>query len=1013
MGLVSDNTIQEIKDRVDIVKFAEDNGIELIQDGPQYKALCPFHNEKTPSFKIDPNKQSYKCFGCQESGDIISFAIKVRGYDFPEALRELGRTAGVELEEFTPEERERAAQANSIKNKTFWINGRALEYYHSNLYSAQGEDALAYMYSRGFSDETLKAFEVGYAHDGSDLKGNIKGLLAEAGKGKEYSAALSTMVDGGLIGRSGKGHYYERFKKRIIFAIKDRAGRCVGFGGRQLVQKNLSEEEVKAQKGVAKYVNTKETALFTKRKLFFGFDKAVRAISNQKKAIIVEGYTDVMACHQAGIENVIAVLGTAFTEHHARMLKRLGCVVCFAFDNDKAGYKATRKSVVECVKQEVSCRIIQSDHEDDFCSFLLSSVAAAAMEKKPTAANLELMHGKAEAIRDRVEIAVDGFTWLLENSAVRASDDVEKFAIAKELVGYIACGQEDMIKTVRIKAIAKVFDFPLGDLKSMLVKASAVAGASCTRVDSGGAYSAGAGADSSPPAPPGNKEAFKSDISDIGISDIAPDYKIVPYRYDWNDLGNARRLFDKYGHRLKYCFELTSGRSSGNFLVWTGKCWSTESIEIYKQMVNTLVDDLKEERRQLESEKAEKIIERHINATSSARSENSIETKYSGLAGVRINISELDQNQYILPVNNGVVNLRKGELEEHNPEYYYTQHLQWNYNPEAKCEHWLKFLSDITNEDKELMDYLARCVGYSLTGLVSEQVLFFLYGEGRNGKSTFVETVQYLLSHFAAKSPVELIIPQKTNQISCDLANLRGKRFTVTSELPENQRLDEAKVKDYTGGDILTAQFKFGNPFNFKPSFKLWLYGNYKPNIKGNDVGIWRRFKLIPLLTEVPKNKIDRDLPKKLQAEIEGILAWAVSGCVRWFEGGMNEPEVVKVATEEYKQDQDHIANFVDTCLDIKGGEFFGVRASEMFAEYKKWCEVTGMRWPKDIQKFKPAMEKFIASYTEKYPDLTSCKSGRKGDARYWFGFRLKDNWNDVEANGENESDNVGVSDTY
>ena len=300
-------------------------------------------------------------------------------------------------------------------------------------------------------------------------------------------------------------------------------------------------------------------------------------------------------------------------------------------------------------------------------------------------------------------------------------------------------------------------------------------------------------------------------------------------------------------------------------------------------MVNSLVDDLKEERRQLSEEKKIKAIERHINATSSARSEGSIETKYSGLPGVRINISDLDRNQQILPVNNGVVDLRSGKLEPHNPEYYYTQHLQWNYNPDAQCDNWLHFLDDITDKNDELIDYLNRCVGYCLTGEVSEQVLFFLYGEGRNGKSTFVETVQHLLSHFAAKSPIELIIPMKGNQISCDLANLRGKRFTVTSELPENQRLDEAKVKDYTGGDILTAQFKFGNPFNFKPNFKLFLYGNHKPTIKGDDVGIWRRFKLIPLLHEIPKEKIDRNLLRKLQAEIEGILAWAVRGSVKWF----------------------------------------------------------------------------------------------------------------------------------
>ena len=406
------------------------------------------------------------------------------------------------------------------------MNERAVEYYSDTLFSELGKDALDYIYGRGFSEETIRAFNIGYAPEKGDLKKYIKEILTNAKKVKEYKVALATMVEGGLAGEGGGNYKYDRFVSRLIFPINDRNERCIALGGRRL------DEE----KAGGKYINTKETAIFSKRKVFYGLEKAVRAIASQKKALIVEGYTDVMACHQAGIDNAIAVLGTAFTEHHAKILKRLGCVAYFAFDNDLAGYQAGKKSIITCVENELSCKIVQLECEDDYCKYLLSDVASAAFKKKPSRANLELMHPKAEAIRDSIEIAVDGFSWLIENSLSRVSDDIEKFTVAKKLVEHIACGEEDMIKSIRLKAIAKAFDFPLIELKSILLKASASKnGAGNTAGDvgfGGGVYGAGRSEAVRPPRPPENKVAFNNDISDTAIADISPEYRIVPYRYD-------------------------------------------------------------------------------------------------------------------------------------------------------------------------------------------------------------------------------------------------------------------------------------------------------------------------------------------------------------------------------------------------------------------------------------------------------------------------------------------------
>ncbi len=992
MGLVSDNSKQLVKDRVDIVRYAEDNGLKLMRDGANYKALCPFHDEKTASFIIFPEKQSFRCFGCSVSGDVITLAMKLRHLEFMDALKELADIAGVQLEDYTAEERAHAAAVNVVKEKIYWVNQKAADFYAGILFTETGAAALEYLYSRGFTEETLKAFNIGFAPKTASLQQHIKTVLENAGKDSGYNNALKALKDGGLVGESERGWEYERFRGRIIFPVCDRNGLCVGFSARQLVE----------DKNYGKYINTSETILFHKNELFYGYDMALPVIAKEKKAIVVEGNTDVMACYQVDIRNVLAALGTAFTDNHARVLKRLGVVVYFCFDADAAGQKATFRAVEMCVKNEVSCKVMDTSFmDDDLCKHLLG----VPRGMKDIAA--------INQVENSLENAVDGFKWLIANRVASASDDIEKGRLAKELVELLAQGQEELIKTTRLKAVAKEFDFPEKLLREIMVKqkdrasdynteshrstrAGSTAGGAAEGTECRNPSVAGVCGGATSPAPPENRGAENNDITDRLQMSAEQAFRAIGY-YDYNDLGNARRLHDKFGDVLKYCFEMVAGRSSGQFLVWTGYCWSSEAVEIYKQMVNSLVDDLKYEYSQAVKNdyeaKALRPIARHIDATANARGESGIETKYSGIPGVRVNIADLDTNQFILPVRNGVVNLRTGELEQHNPEYYYTNYLPFEYDPVAQCDHWLKFLDDITDRNEELIDYLQRCVGYSLTGDVSEQVLFFLYGEGRNGKSTFIETVQYLLAHYAEKSPIEMVIPQKATQISCDLANLRGKRFTVTSEMPEGQRLDEAKVKDYTGGDILTAQFKFGNPFKFKPTCKIWLYGNHKPTIKGQDVGIWRRIRLIPLLHEIPKEKVDRDLPRKLQAEINGILAWAVRGCVKWREDGLTPPEIVIDATETYRSEQDYTGQFVSECLEVSGALMDCVQSSNMYDLYKAWCQDQGIKHNLNQPNFNKSLTKHIASNVSANRHYKVCKYHKESTARYWMGFKIKPDW--------------------
>ena len=345
--------------------------------------------------------------------------------------------------------------------------------------------------------------------------------------------------------------------------------------------------------------------------------------------------------------------------------------------------------------------------------------------------------------------------------------------------------------------------------------------------------------------------------------------------------------------------------------------------------------------------------------------------------GIPIEVKDVDANHWYFNCLNGTINLKTGELQEHKKEDLLSTIIPINYNPNAKCELWLKFLDKVTGSRPELISYLQRAVGYSLTGDTSEQCLFFLYGLGKNGKSTFVGILRKLLGPYGHKTSTDTFLTKdRGGGIKEDLANLLGKRLGVASEIEDGKRLAVVLIKEMTGGESISADRKYEHQFEFMPTHKIWLSGNHKPVITDTTYSIWRRFKLIPFTTTIPDNECDTNLPQKLELELPGILSWAVESCLEWLKIGLGTPKEVVEATETYRTEQDVLGEFIDDCCILKSTAI--VPKNDLMKAYTEWC-ATNNQTPINQRSFKgKIMERGILD-------------GRKNTARIWKGITLKE----------------------
>jgi putative DNA primase/helicase len=279
------------------------------------------------------------------------------------------------------------------------------------------------------------------------------------------------------------------------------------------------------------------------------------------------------------------------------------------------------------------------------------------------------------------------------------------------------------------------------------------------------------------------------------------------------------------------------------------------------------------------------------------------------------------------------------------------------------------------NYESELIKYIQTAAGWAITGDTSEQSMFILYGSGANGKSTFLNTVMNILGDYAIATQTDTFMKRNGEQISNDIARLRGTRFVTTTEAEQGRRLSEPLIKQITGNDRMTARFLYGEFFNFIPTFKIFMASNHKPVIRGTDHGIWRRIKLIPFTVRISEEQQDKHLEQKLMQEAPGIFNWLVEGALRWRQEGLRTPVIISSATDEYREEMDVIGNFIrERCVKQPEGS---IRARELFKCYQDWCD-----------------ENNEHAVSERFFGLRLKEMGlsqkRYADGRYWQGMAIK-----------------------
>jgi putative DNA primase/helicase len=414
-----------------------------------------------------------------------------------------------------------------------------------------------------------------------------------------------------------------------------------------------------------------------------------------------------------------------------------------------------------------------------------------------------------------------------------------------------------------------------------------------------------------PPTPPGKLGTFKP-----------------------TDLWNAMLLVHLFGDRVRFCDRL------GGWLIYDGKRWYRaecgEAERFAKETVlhiYQLVLAEKDENRRQEMAKY------------AARSESAGKIKaLLELARtedrVAVSPEAFNADPWELNVANGTIDLRTGLLRAHRPGDLISNIVDVVYDPNATCPTWEKFLDSTTGVNRELIPFLQRACGYSLSGITREQCFFFLYGPEAAGKSTFIRVIQNVMGTYALTAEIQTFTVRRDGGARNDLARLAGARLVTATEPGEAQTFDEILIRQLTGQDVVSARFLFKEHFEFSPTFKIWLAGNHRPRIRATGGAMWRRIHVIPFTRTVPEVERDGQLFEKLIAEKEGILAWMVRGCRNWQGKDLGVPDAVRAATGEYRKAEDVIAPFIEECCVVGNGE--RVAKGILYKTYQQWCEGAG-----------------------------------------------------------------------
>ena len=408
-----------------------------------------------------------------------------------------------------------------------------------------------------------------------------------------------------------------------------------------------------------------------------------------------------------------------------------------------------------------------------------------------------------------------------------------------------------------------------------------------------------------------------------------------------NDAGNAREFINRHGEDLRHV------PAWKRWLVWNGNQWREDAdggvyrlaMEHHLELVRdaTLIGD----------ENARKAALNHaISLGNASKIDSMLELACYDRRVILLH-TLVDTEPDLIGTGNGVIDLRTGEHRPAKKTEYVTRAIATPYDATATCPRWERFVHEVFNGDAGLIEWIHRAVGYTLTGHNTEQVFFFLYGTGSNGKNTFTDALQAILGDYAKVASEGLVkVSNNGREPAAEIAELFGRRLTLASELDQGMKLNENLIKGLTGNDMLRGRRLYGESFDFPATAKLWMSGNHKPSISGTDNGIWRRVRLVPFTrTFADAEKDPTLLPLFKTTEASGILNWMIAGARKWCASGLGDCAAVADAVKEYREEQDTLGDFIEARTRQITGTGQILRHTALFKEYDKWCDDGGMKY--------------------------------------------------------------------
>jgi len=442
---------------------------------------------------------------------------------------------------------------------------------------------------------------------------------------------------------------------------------------------------------------------------------------------------------------------------------------------------------------------------------------------------------------------------------------------------------------------------------------------------------------------------------------------VICSAYPRTDLGNNKRFVRRFGRDIRYCHPWRA------WYIWNGSRWEMDESGRIMVHGKYTVNRIEDEAGKTSGDHAQKEM---YSWSGTSQGYNRIKSMIAlSASDVPILPHQIDADKNLINFPNGTLEIDTGTFREHRQDDLCSKVMGAPYDLSADCPLWKRFIGEIFEDNQDLITFVQRALGYTLTAEIKERAIFLCYGSGANGKSTLLNTVAAAMGDYAQQTESITFTVQKREQVRNDLAALKGARLVLALESGKDKKLDEAIIKQVTGGDKIAARFLFKEYFEYTPEFKIWWGFNHRPRIDDITESIWDRIKLIPFNLRIPEEKRDLDLPQKLQAELPGIIKWMLEGLQEYRGIGLKEPEIVKAATAEYQEEQDILGEWIRERCDKGPWE----ESTELYINYHSWSL--------DRQETPMSPRKFGIEMGDRYKRERNSATGKKG----YKGIRLKD----------------------